>query len=99
MVWMRWPLGFRERRACGFADPADRQDRRAIEARWKIGRGGMCQVVGYEMKFLSQRPSKNFLGDAAHLAKPELEGLLKLRIPPFGAILLAPLRAIEGVGD
>ena len=57
------PLGFCQRGACGFADAVDRQDRRAVEARRKVGRSGVCQMVGYEMKFWPEGTSEQFLGD------------------------------------
>src|SRR5690348_17198620 len=56
-------------------------------------------MMGHEMKFLPERTSENFSGDVAHLAEPEMEGFLEFRVPPFGAILLAALYRIEGVGD
>src|SRR5450755_1992933 len=44
--------GLRQRRAGRLADAVDGEDRRAIEARREICRGGMCEMVGHEMKSL-----------------------------------------------
>src|SRR5258706_10765942 len=59
----------------------------------------MCQMVGYEMKSLPQRTSKQFLGDAAHLAEPQQEGFLEPRIrPPLGKKSLSSQLGVERVG-
>ncbi|OIQ65735.1 hypothetical protein GALL_527020 [mine drainage metagenome] len=57
----------------------------------------MRQMVGHEMKSLPKRTSKNLLGNAAHLAKPQSESFLKPRIPPLGAILRPAQLGVERI--
>src|SRR5690242_18851430 len=84
--------GLAQHRARRLAEAVDAEDRGAIEGRWKIGRGGVRQMMRDEVKPLLQRPSKNPIDSAAHLAEPQQEDLLEPGIrPPFGAISLSAL--------
>ena len=78
--------GFRKRGAGGLANSVDGENRGAIEAGWKIGRGGMRQVVGNEMEFLAKRASEQFIDRRGHLTDSQTESFLELRIPKFRSI-------------
>src|ERR1700735_749285 len=82
--------GLGERGTGRLANAIDGEDRRAVEARGKIRRGGMRQVVRHEVKSLAERAPEQFVDRPLHLTDPERKGFLKLGIPPFGAIVLAP---------
>ena len=72
---------FRQRGAGRLADAVDGEDGRAIEARRKIRRSGMRQMVGHEMKSLPERTSKKLFDGTVHLTEPQPEGFLDPRIP------------------
>src|SRR3984885_9341955 len=59
----------------------------------------MGQMVRHEMQLLAERTAEVLVDYRGHLTDPELEGLLKPRLPPIAAIgFLAPL-GVERVSD
>src|SRR5262249_60325198 len=71
-----------QRRARRIADAVDGEDGGTIEARRKIRRSRMRQVMRHEMELLPQRPPKDPFGRTTHFGEPPQGSILPPRIRP-----------------